>query len=137
MTSRCTRSVLLLVMLAAASASASPAGRSLLRSPVVAGDAVIFVHADELWSAPLAGGRATKLATPRGKKINARVSPDGAFIAFTLLAGGNLDVYVMPVRGGTAQRLTFHPALDTVVGWTPGSVAVVFSSRRSSFTHPI
>ena len=66
MTSRCTGSVLLLLGMVM-EASAAPAGRPLLRSPALSGDSVIFVHADELWIAPVTGGRATQLATPRGK----------------------------------------------------------------------
>jgi len=134
---RCVRLILSLVLLSVLPAGALAAAPApLLRAPALAGDAVIFVHADELWIAPVTGGRAARLAAPRGKKLNARVSPDGALVAFTMIAGGNLDVYVMPVRGGAAQRLTFHPALDMVVGWTPDSREVVFTSRRHSFSHP-
>jgi tricorn protease len=126
---------LLLALLEATALAAPPA--PFAHAPALAGDAVIFVHADELWIAPIAGGSAARLTTVPGKKLNARVSPDGAYVAFTLLAAGNVDVYAMAVRGGDAVRLTYHPALDVAVGWTPDSRAVVFTSRRHSVTHPI
>src|SRR5690349_3139574 len=128
-------SLVLVVALAEATALAAPP--PFAHAPALAGDSVIFVHADELWIAPIASGRAARLTTLPGKKLDARASPDGAYVAFTLLAAGNVDVYAMPIRGGEPLRLTYHPALDAVVGWTPDSRAVVFTSRRHSISHPI
>src|SRR5262245_61365595 len=130
-----TSSLVLVALLEATAVAAPPP--PFAHAPALAGDSVLFVHADELWIAPIAGGRAARLTTLPGKKLNARVSPDGAFVAFTMLAAGNVDVYVMPVRGGEPQRLTYHPALDIAVGWTPDSRAVLFTSRRHSMTHPL
>src|SRR5215813_7359671 len=113
-----------LLLLACLTTRGFAAPAPLLHAPALSGDSVIFIHADELWTAPVAGGRATHLTAIRGKKLNAHVSPDGGSVAFTMLAAGNLDVYVMPAAGGAARRLTFHPALDTAVGWTPDSRAV-------------
>lgn len=121
--------------LVAAIATAAPA--PLIHAPTLAGDSVIFVHADELWRAPVTGGRAMRLTTIAGRKLNAKASPDGAFVAFTMLAGGNIDVYVMPAQGGEPVRLTYHPAYDRLVGWTPDGGAVLFTSRRHSILHPI
>ena len=33
------------------------------------------------------------------------------------------------------QRLTFHPADETVLGWTPDGTRVVFASAANSFRH--
>jgi tricorn protease len=40
----------------------------------------------------------------------------------------------MPAEGGVPRRLTWHPAPDTVTGWTPDSKRVVFSSGRNAFS---
>lgn len=129
----CALSLVLLACLQTGGLAAPP----LLHAPALGGSSVLFIHADELWTAPVAGGRAVRLTEIRGKKLNAQVSPDGGSVAFTMLAAGNVDVYVMPAAGGAARRLTFHPALDMAVGWTPDSRAVLFTSRRNSFKHPI
>jgi tricorn protease len=57
-------------------------------------------------------------------------SPDGTQIAFTGEQNGNADVYVVPAAGGEPRRLTYHPARDQVLGWTPDGRRVLFSSGR-------
>ena len=46
-------------------------------------------------------------------------SPDGSQIAFSATIAGNIDVYVVPTKGGDAKRLTYHPGPDRARGWTP------------------
>src|SRR3984885_12909356 len=58
-------------------------------------------------------------------------SPDGKWIAFSSDRNGNLDVYIIPAKGGEAKQLTYHSADDNVLGWTPDSRSVLFSSQRS------
>jgi len=62
-------------------------------------------------------------------------SPDGTEIAFTGEYDGNIDVFVIPASGGTPRRLTYHPAPDRAVGWTPDGKQVLFSSGRSSYSN--
>ncbi|MEA2603258.1 MAG: tricorn protease [Acidobacteriota bacterium] len=139
MTLRRASSILLVLLFASAPLAA--ALTRLLRYPDLNGGSVVFTYADDLWIAPSAGGRATRLTHLAGKNLNAKISPDGAFVAFTALAEGNYDVYLVPAlapaRGGEARRLTFHPALDMVAGWTPDGRSILFTSRRNSFTHPL
>src|SRR5262249_39694114 len=61
-------------------------------------------------------------------------SPDGKTIAFTAEYEGNLDVFTIPVEGGSPKRLTWHPGPDLVRGWTPDGKAVLFASPRHVFT---
>jgi tricorn protease len=44
---------------------------------------------------------------------------------------------VVPISGGAPRRLTHHPAFEFLVGWTPDGRSILFTSRRSSFTHPL
>jgi tricorn protease len=53
-------------------------------------------------------------------------------IAFTGDYDGNTDVYVVPAAGGVPKRLTYHPSLDEVSGWTPDGRSVLFASTRNS-----
>ena len=59
-------------------------------------------------------------------------SPDGATIAFTGEYDGNIDVFTIPSSGGVPKRLTFHPAPDEVVGWSPDGKRILFRSTRDS-----
>jgi len=55
-------------------------------------------------------------------------------IAFTGDYDGNVDVYVMPSEGGVPRRLTYHPGIDEVVGWSPDGKSVLFRSTRNSYS---
>jgi tricorn protease len=91
--------------------------RGYYRYPSIAGDRILYVCEDDLWSAPVAGGDAVRLTVSFGTCTFPKVSPDGAWIAFMSTDEGNQELYVMPARGGAPQRLTF---LGTTLGWTAG-----------------
>jgi tricorn protease len=93
---------------------------------------IVFSYADNLWIASREGGDARRLTTG-GHERNPVFSPDGALVAFTGEYDGNPDVYVVPVGGGTPRRLTYHPAADGVIGWTPDGKQVLFASNRAAF----
>jgi tricorn protease len=56
-------------------------------------------------------------------------------IAFTGEYDGNHDVYVVAAAGGVPRRLTFHPADEDVLGWTPDGKKILFASWGNSFRH--
>jgi tricorn protease len=43
---------------------------------------------------------------------------------------------VLPLSGGAARRLTYHPGPDVVAGWTPDGTHVLFASSRANPTPP-
>ncbi|HVO77212.1 MAG TPA: protease, partial [Candidatus Bathyarchaeia archaeon] len=86
----------------------------LMRHPAIHGDRIAFTYEDDLWSAPSAGGLATRLTTHPGIEQYAAFSPDGKWIAFTGSYDGGHDVYVIPATGGEPVRLTYHPAYNRV-----------------------
>ena len=55
------------------------------------------------------GGQARRLTNYPGEENFPAFSADGSQLAFSRQVGGNWDVYVMPVAGGEARRLTFDP----------------------------
>ena len=71
--------------------------------------------------------------TTGGHETTPFYSPDGKWIAFTGEYDGNVDVYVIPAEGGEPRRLTWHPAPDVVVGWTPDGKKVLFQSGREAY----
>ena len=83
-----------------ASAAPAYAQTKLLRFPDVHGDRVVFVYAGDLWTAPSAGGAATRLTAHPGLEVFPRFSPDGRWIAFTGQYDGDEQVYVVPAAGG-------------------------------------
>ena len=114
--------------------AAGDSPRPLLRFPDVDGDTVAFVHAEDIWIAPVSGGSALRLTDDEGEDRHPRFSPDGSMIAYTSEAGGNADVWVMGRDGSDPRRLTFHPGVDEVIGWRPTNGKVIFRSNRLSWS---
>jgi len=120
-------------LLGAGSLCLAEAGKPpLLRQPSVSRSQIVFSYAGSLWIAGRDGGEARRLTTG-GHESHPMFSPDGTEIAFTGEYDGNPDVYVVAVSGGVPRRLTYHPAADVVVGWTPDGKQVMFRSARNAF----
>ncbi|HUK14701.1 MAG TPA: S41 family peptidase [Thermoanaerobaculaceae bacterium] len=132
-----TLSVVTVLWLAASVASAQT---KLLRFPAVHGDRVAFCYAGDIWTAPVAGGTATRITAHPGLELFPHFSPDGKWIAFTGQYDGDEQVYVVPAEGGVPRQLTFYPARgplnprwgydNQVYGWTVDGKAVLFRSLR-------
>ena len=105
----------------------------LLRFPDIQGNTVVFVHAEDIWSVPAAGGVARRLTLDEGEERYPKLSPDGKRIAFTGEIDGNPDVYVMNTDGSDVRRLTYSPGTEEVVGWNPVNGKILFSSTRDSY----
>ena len=98
------------------------------RLPSIAGDLVVFITEDDLWTVPRNGGTARRLTANLGPVLGrAIVSRDGEWIAYTGTEEATTEVYVMPARGGSSQRLTYLGANTAVRGWTPDN-RVIFMS---------
>jgi tricorn protease len=106
----------------------------LLRHPTISRTQIVFAFANDLWSVSRDGGDAALLTNGVGVEADPIFSPDGSRIAFTGEYDGNVDVFVIPATGGTPKRLTWHPAADRAIGWTPDGKQVIFSSNRTSYS---
>jgi tricorn protease len=106
-------------------------GTQLLRQPTIHKDQVVFTYANDLWKASTDGGNATRLTSDIGYEMTPQFSPDGKMIAFTAQYDGNMDVFVIPAKGGEPKRITYHPSADFVQGWTPDN-KIIFRSNRES-----
>src|SRR6476659_1061068 len=94
------------------------------------GQSVIFSFEGDLWKASLKDGRASRLTAMQGYETNAKVSPDGKWIAFTGRQYGNADVFLIPLNGGEVKQLTWHSANDEVTSWSWDSRYIYFNSNR-------
>jgi tricorn protease len=122
----------LFALLAATSALAPAAATPLLKTPAVSATEIAFSYAGDLWIIGRDGGDARRLTSGDGVETDPVFSPDGRWIAFTGESAGNLDVYLVAAAGGVPRRLTWHPARDRAVGWTPDGGRVLFRSDRNS-----
>ncbi len=107
----------------------------LLRQPTLSATDIVFAYGDDLWRVSRDGGTAVRLTAGPGTKAGPHFSPDGQTIAFTGEYDGKLNVYVIPVTGGSPRRVTFHAGPDVVVGWTPDGKNILFNSPRDSFAN--
>jgi tricorn protease len=124
----------LLLGLAPILSAQTTTGPLLLQKPTISRTSVAFAYGGDIWTAPRTGGAARRLTAGNGEASDPMYSPDGALIAFTGTYDGNTDVYVVSADGGVPKRLTYHPAPDGVVGWTPDGKRIVFHSPRTSYS---
>src|SRR5580658_3436536 len=125
---------LLLAVLATAALGTAADEPLLLQKPTLSKTHVVFAYAGDLWSVPRDGGNAIRLTSGAGDESDPAFSPDGTQVAFTGEYDGNVDVFVIPAAGGVPKRLTWHPAPDRVLGWTPDGKRIIFSSSRNAYT---
>ncbi|GAC1387603.1 MAG: S41 family peptidase [Vulcanimicrobiaceae bacterium] len=104
------------------------------RYPTIAGDRIVFVCEDDLWSVAATGGPASRLTVSPGQCMTPRLSPDGQWIAFVADDEGHPELYVMPAAGGQPQRLTyFGGSLGAVSTWSADSSRIYFTSNRNAW----
>jgi tricorn protease len=97
------------------------------RYPTIAGERIVFVCEDDLWSVPEAGGDAVRLTVSFGACTYPRLSPDGATVAFISTDDGNPELYTMSARGGEPVRRTFLGAtLAFANGWSADGREIYF-----------
>ncbi|GGR17961.1 S41 family peptidase [Streptomyces aurantiogriseus] len=108
--------------------SATPA--AYFRFPHLHGELVAFTAEDDVWLAPLDGGRAWRVSADNVPVSLPRISPDGTTVAWTSTRDGAPEVHVAPVDGGPTTRLTYWGTHRTQVhGWTPDGHVLALSAH--------
>ncbi|MFF4543094.1 S41 family peptidase [Streptomyces sp. NPDC001435] len=104
---------------------------------------VAFTAEDDVWLAPLDGGRAWRVGADNVPVSHPRISPDGTTVAWTSTRDGAPEAHIAPVTGGPAKRLTHWGSWRTQVrGWTPDGQVLALtthgqSSLRRSWAHAV
>jgi Tol biopolymer transport system component/imidazolonepropionase-like amidohydrolase len=71
-------------------------------------------------------GKTVNFTVEEGTWLNLDVSPDGRTIVFDLLG----DLYLMPIEGGKARRISGGPAWEVQPRFSPDGREIAFSSDR-------
>lgn len=110
---------------------------SYFRFPHVHGDLVTFVAEDDVWIAPLDGGRAWRVSSLQLPARNPRFTPDGKRLVWTVVQGTAPEVVSAEVDGGGYRQLTYFGHSTTKVkGFTAtGSVVVTSAFRQAESRH--
>ncbi|MGO4191744.1 S41 family peptidase [Arthrobacter sp. YAF17] len=109
------------------------------RYPHLHGDLVTFVAEDDVWIAPLGGGRAWRVSSLQLPARNPRFTPDGKKLVWTVVQGTAPEVVTADVDGGGYRQLSYFGHASTKVkGFTPDGDVLVTSAFRqadSRLTH--
>ncbi|MFD7922279.1 S41 family peptidase [Streptomyces sp. NPDC059740] len=101
-----------------------------LRFPDVQGELVAFTAEDDVWVAPLDGGRAWRVSADNTPVDHPRISPDGQWVAWASTRDGAREIHLAPVEGGPSRRLTYWGSAATSVrGWTPDGEVLALASH--------
>jgi tricorn protease len=107
-----------------------------LRFPHVTNDLVVFVAADDVWLAPVAGGRAWRFTSDGAQASTPRLTPDGTHVAWVSAKDGSPEIYVAGLADGTSTRLTYwSTSWARVSGWTPAGEVLAVSAANQPFAH--
>jgi tricorn protease len=107
-----------------------------LRFPHIANDLVVFVAADDVWLAPVAGGRAWRFTTDEAQAAAPRLTPDGTHVAWVSAKDGGPEVYVASLADGTSTRLTYWgTSWAWISGWTPAGEVLAVTGANQPFAH--
>ncbi|MBO0609189.1 S41 family peptidase [Myceligenerans salitolerans] len=103
--------------------------RPYLRYPHLHEDLVTFVADDDVWLAPVAGGRAWRLTSDRVACATPRIAPGGSLVAYLSHRDGHPEVYVVDLDGGAPRRLTWFGGMRTLLlGWDGDGRVLVATS---------
>ncbi len=106
-----------------------------LRFPHLHDDLIAFTAEDDVWLAPVAGGRAWRVSADQAQASHPRISRDGTMVAWTCRRDGPPEVYLAGAEGGNERRLTYWGDPQTrVCGWDPARALLAITASGQPFS---
>jgi tricorn protease len=113
-----------------------PVTAGYLRFPHLHDDLLTFVAEDDVWLAPVTGGRAWRLTADQAEPGYPRFSRDGSQIAWTSKRDGEPEIYLTGTEGGAGIRLThWGDGATRTCGWTPDGDVLAVTAAGQPFSH--
>src|SRR5262249_28954507 len=79
-----------------------------------------FIADNDVWLAPVTGGRAWRISADQASAAYPRLSPDGSLIAWTSLRDGPPEIFLAGTGEGGSDRVTYWSSGSTTLrGWGP------------------
>lgn len=88
------------------------------RAPALHNQTLVFTAEGDLWTQTLGQKAATRLTSLPAEELGATISADGKWVAYVANYEGASEVYVIPITGGVAKRVSFENSRVRVQGWT-------------------
>lgn len=105
-----------------------------LRFPHISHETLTFVADDDVWAAPVDGGRAWRLSADQAPASHPRLSPDATKVAWTSVRDGAPEIYLADLGSGSTERLTYWGNARTRTrGWTPEGEVLAISAADQPF----
>jgi dipeptidyl aminopeptidase/acylaminoacyl peptidase len=86
---------------------------------------------NEIWLSRDGNAPTQLTRTPKGNSTAPRWSPDGAWLAFLADRGEKTQVYVVPIAGGEAFRITAAKEGVSDYRWSPDGRSIAYASAES------
>lgn len=111
---------MLLVAVPVSPVSASDTQIRIPRRPAIDpnGSRIAFAWQNDIWTADIDGGIATRVSIHAAADDSPHFSHDGKHLYFTSDRSGRNQLYSMPVAGGVAKQITFDSNRKTLHGVT-------------------
>lgn len=94
------------------------------------GKLIAFTYKGDIFTVPVAGGRATQLTSHSAYDKSPVWSPDGQQIAFASDREGSFDVYITSREGGQATRLTYNSSREVPVAFLDNQTIIFDANIR-------
>ncbi|MGK7389503.1 MAG: S41 family peptidase [Candidatus Cyclobacteriaceae bacterium M2_1C_046] len=112
-------------------------GTRLLRQPDISDNHIVFTFGGDIWiTGKNNNKKALRITSTPAVEKDPHFSPDGKLIAFSSNRFGSDAIYIVPVEGGTPERLTWHPSPARVRGWTPDGKNILYATSRETAPKP-
>lgn len=87
------------------------------RSPVLQQDQLVFTAEGDLWQATLNSEKARRITSHPAEETQPLLSPDGSQLAFVADYEGATEIYLMPLAGGVAKRISYENSRVRMQQW--------------------